>query len=169
MPPTEFRVMFVAMDGDCVDPKSHNRGIKPLKICLVQRNSSSHQACCNPFQQKDHPGIFSPFVKLTVVVHPFVFQGSDPITVRITISSFWVPGSSTFCEWRSSMKSYWKTESSKGKRPIWILLLWQRLGIFFSWQNELAGGCFIATGVGTLLPGVGGVFLWYLKVSWCSI
>ena len=29
------------------------------------------------------------------------------------------------------MKSYWKIGSSKGKRPIWILLLWQRLGGFF--------------------------------------
>ena len=75
MPPTQFRVMFVAMDGDCVDPKSHNRGIKPLKIWLVQRNSSSHRACCNPFQQKDHPGILFTFCEVSVVVHPFFSRG----------------------------------------------------------------------------------------------
>ena len=51
--------------------------------------------------------------------------------LRIITSSFWVLGSLTFCGLHSSMKSYWKIGSSKGKRPIWILLLWQRLGGFF--------------------------------------
>ena len=163
MPPTEFRVMFVAMDGDCVDPKSHNRSIKPLKIWLVQRNSSSHRACCNPFQQKDakgSPRSFFTFCEASQLV--LLFTLSFPVVRPCNCEDhyFILLGTWLFNVLRVTQLNEELLEDRELERQATNLDFtslaetWDFWKFDFSGQNELAGGC--------------GVFLWvlYTGVGW---
>lgn len=154
MPPTEFRVMFVAMDGDCVDPKSHNRGIKPLKIWLVQRNSSSHRACCNPFSKRITQVFFSPFVK-PVLVFTLSFPRVRPYNSEDHY--FILLGTWLFNVLRVTQLNEELLEDRELERQATNLDFtslaetWDFFNSIFSWQNELAGGWHSAT-VGPLYP-----------------